>query len=999
MVDAEKIFIKQLKKLDLLLQNGKSPEGMFFVKDKNHISIPLIRIALEQAENFQADAVFFRIFADEEKRSPVPQIYIYRNTSLTLDEAKYAGIHCRLWNAGLVPLAFIFTATSIRVLNCRRAPDIDRSTNKPLFSPFSLLESLILTEQAFITRDITTGTFWEDPKFKSYFTLEKTAYHQLLIYLKDFRKEILKQETLSKSVTNRLLVISILVKYLCDRKDADGNGVFKKGFFSQFSKNGYDDFASLFLEHGSCVKLFENLSKHFNGGIFELTEDDKRELSNADLRPIADFLRGDQEPSGQCIFWPLYSFEDLPIELISNIYEEFLAKKQDDKPSQKKTDDKGVVYTPPMLVEFLLDQCLPIKPEILQWKILDPACGSGVFLVGAFKRLIYCWRMVNNWNLPSLKDLKSLLKNNIFGFDEKPESVLITAFSLCVALCDELEPLSIWNELKFDDLRQRNLLARDFFEIVKSGEFNDHYDLIIGNPPFESSLTTTAAKDIEKCESMNRPELPDQQLALLFYEQSFKLCHESATVCLIQPAGPLLYNGNGISFRTYLFGKFHTECIFDFTSLDEILFTKVQVAAAAIMGYNHPPSSDKILHIIFHRTRASKEKLLFELDPYDFHWVDRKLISDNKFVWKANLLGGGRLQTLLKRFSDFPTLGEYLEEQRIKRKWQFSEGYIIGCGKKLNDASNIQELIRLSPDARKKKFELKRLPKTAEWISGALDVPSSALNREGIDWNHIKSCKATFFEETRNSVKEIFSPPHVLIREIVDKSSIPAIFSNKYLVFSNQMIGISAPKKDAKKLKALADQLNDSGLYGVLAAMVSSRMLVNRATSLLQRDIFALPYSEDMEKVDFNFWENILIEDIEKYLIEFRNKGETASVLDGVDDSDLFNFGETFCHILNPVYEKFFPLKPIKLRSFICFPFCYGDAPDIDPSDTNKAGLLLEKLMLHKHGNRLFVNRILRLYEENVILIIKPNQKRYWLRSIALRDADETLVDLLDQGY
>ncbi|MCI5133119.1 MAG: hypothetical protein D3904_16795, partial [Candidatus Electrothrix sp. EH2] len=391
----------------------------------------------------------------------------------------------------------------------------------------------------------------------------------------------------------------------------------------QFSHANKDDIASIFSEKGSCIKLFDHLSKHFNGGIFDLPKKEKEELKQADLAEVAAFLRGDQEPkSGQLLFWPLYSFEDLPVELISNIYEEFLAEK-----------NKGVVYTPPMLVDFLLDQCLPLDAKTLSWKILDPACGSGIFLVGAFKRLIQCWRIANDWKKPSHKDLQNILKNNIFGIDKASEAVLISAFSLCVALCDELEPLVIWKKLKFDKLQDRNLLDRDFFEVVQSEKLNNHFDLVIGNPPFDSRLTTDAAQQIEKTQVKqvkDRPKLPDTQLALLFLEQSFQVARKGATVCLIQPAGPLLYNGNALSFRSYLFEQFCIDQVLDFTALEGILF-KAKVATAAIISQNVPSTTKKILHLTFRRTKPLKEKLLFELDPYDFHWVLRESVQQNPY--------------------------------------------------------------------------------------------------------------------------------------------------------------------------------------------------------------------------------------------------------------------------------------------------------------------------------------------------------------------------------
>lgn len=1002
-------FRDELNGLEMLPADGE-PTSLFFVADKESTEAH-IRIALEQAESYEAHAVFFRMFPEGDKRSPIPQIYVYHNTDLSLNESRYARIHLRLWNAGVVPLVFILTAGQVKIINCRQEPAIDKTTNGPLYTPFDMLEKMVAANRAFVAREVAAGTLWEDPTFKKDFVLENTAYYKLLSHLNTFRQELLKLEILSEPTVNRILVMAILVKYLNDRKDSAENRVFEQGFLRRFSHANNDDLEALFREKGSCIRLFDHLSGQFNGGIFVLTDNEKAELEQADLSPIADFLKGDLDPNnGQMLFWPLYSFQDLPVELISNIYEEFLAK-TDSKTKKKDLEakgtnkeghssDKGVVYTPPMLVDFLLDQCLPLKPETLSWKILDPACGSGIFLVGAFKRLIQCWRIANDWKQPTHLDLKEILKNSIFGFDEKPEAVLITAFSLCVALCDELEPLVIWKELKFDNLQKRNLLAKDFFEIIESGKFDNHFDLIIGNPPFESKLTTPAAKRVEAASVTNRPKLPYNQLALLFLEQSFRLTRKNAVVCLIQPSGPLLYNGTALLFRGYLFDRFAINQVFDFTPLEGALFSKAQVAAAAIIGRNAPATEDKILHVTFRRTRAIKEKLLFELDPYDFHWIARSSIAKRQYVWKANLLGGGRLHRMLDRlFIDTPTLGEYLEQKRDHEGWQFGEGYSVGCGSYLNDQPDLLELAKLSSKERMQRFELKRAPKLANWITGKRDVPPEALTRRGIDWEAVKTCEELFFQETSSSIRAIFSKPHVLIREIVEGLSIPTVFWNEELVFSKQIIGVHAPKKDTDKLIELASRLNNSGLYGVLAAVVSARMLVGRASSILKSDIMELPYPDEAQNIDLNLWEQALIEDIGDHLIDFRQSGEKSSALTKANDSDLRGFGEMYCNILNPVYKKFRPLSPIPMGSFICYPFCFGDKPQLELPQEDKVVPYLEELLHHQPGSRLFINRILRLYEQNVIFMIKPNQKRYWLRSIALRDADETLIDLLGQGY
>lgn len=350
----------ELNRMEMLRPEGEL-SSLYFVADKDAVE-PYIRIALERAERHHADAVFFRIFPAGDNRSPIPQIYIYYDTALSINEDHYAGIHRRLWNAGVVPLVFILTAGQVKVLNCRQEPEIDKVSTEPVFTPFSTLEKIVAVDRAFAAREISAGTLWEDTKFENDFVLENTAYFKLLTHLKSFRQDLLVLKILAEPTVNRILVMAILVKYLNDRQDSAGNRVFEEGFLRQFSHANNDNIESLFREKGSCIRLFNYLSEHFNGGIFELNDNEKVELEQADLSPIADFLKGDLEPTGQRLFWPLYSFEDLPVELISNIYEEFLAKKD-------KKDSKGVVYTPPMLVDFLLDQCLPLDKQSLSWKI------------------------------------------------------------------------------------------------------------------------------------------------------------------------------------------------------------------------------------------------------------------------------------------------------------------------------------------------------------------------------------------------------------------------------------------------------------------------------------------------------------------------------------------------------------------------------------------------------------------------------------------------------
>jgi type I restriction-modification system DNA methylase subunit len=142
-----------------------------------------------------------------------------------------------------------------------------------------------------------------------------------------------------------------------------------------------------------------------------LSDNYKEHIDGKDLSPLADFLSGVLDKN-QFVFWRLYSFNHLPIELISSIYEMFL----------EADNITGVAYTPSYLVSFMIDECMPINQPKENFKILDPACGSGIFLVSAYKRIIDWWRVANyektgEWILPgkdNLNDSKTFLKESIY---------------------------------------------------------------------------------------------------------------------------------------------------------------------------------------------------------------------------------------------------------------------------------------------------------------------------------------------------------------------------------------------------------------------------------------------------------------------------------------------------------------------------------------------------------------------------------------------------------
>jgi hypothetical protein len=484
---------------------------------KRHDLTPEEYLALETAETHKAHYVYFRHNLDRPSPTRTAQAYVYDLAQGALfagaDWGDLSSLHKELWNACPVPLFIVILHSEIRIFSSLKAPKLKGHAVQS--SPLEVINLAVRAQQGIDRfharlRELDIGTFWDNsnnPHLRDA-KREQSVYGLMLQQLCDTRRHLIRSGKLSKRHANRVLMMALLLRYLEARTDSKGREVFPKagetrngktyqhGFFEEFAP-GAHDFTSVVRARGQIVALFDCLSGHFHGDAFELTDEERTYLSQADLTGLADFLAG--QPRRQTVLWPLFSFNHLPVELLSNVYEEFLsADKETPLPNGNtngnsgatKKQRQGIVYTPPYLVDFLLAESMPLAGPI-DCRILDPACGSGVFLVAAYRRLIARWRLANGWKYPNLETLRALLRKNIHGVDLDPDAVSLTIFSLYIALCSELEPMEIWNNLRFDHLRGTNIRGGDFFEEVDAdtwGKPDQKFDLIIGNPPFAERL-------------------------------------------------------------------------------------------------------------------------------------------------------------------------------------------------------------------------------------------------------------------------------------------------------------------------------------------------------------------------------------------------------------------------------------------------------------------------------------------------------------------------------
>jgi len=949
--------------VDFIRADGTPIPGLVAVDEKNRSRTSLSvdeQAAILDAGSFERiDYIYFRRFSDG--RSSQVAAYIVDNSSTPLDENALSKLHAQVWLQGRAPLLYIAWPTRIDVLACAREPDFwqeekkDRRYNpveKFHLDTLSVAGNISKEMERFSAFRLADGTFWDEPRNRKLANHDKAAHQALIQAVVETDRDL---DGENKPVLRRLLLLMILIKYLEDR------GVFpNQGWFGRFHK-GAKNFFDI-LKNGTpdeVYDLFRFLDKDkFNGEVFDLSRLRVKKLTKKDLNTFARLVEA-RTLDRQRYLWEQFSFKHLPVEIISHLYQRFVQ------------GGHGAVYTPPFLASLLLDQAMPYDKLTGKECVLDPACGSGVFLVGAFRRLINFWRSRHKWKKPDVDTLKKILRKSIFGVEMDPFAVDLTAFSLSLALCDALPTIDIWGKLKFDRLRESNLFKADFFQLLldsqedKSHFINKGFNVVIGNPPFESQLTPAAEKVDQNAfrKDSSRGKVPSKQIAYLFLEQLLSIVRPNeGRICLIQPSNLIYYQKPRSFFTNRICKRYCVDTILDFTSIRK-LYEK-DTKTIAIHALAKAPQKDHwINHWTFRRTTSTHERICFELDHYDCHRISQNKIEDNPFIWRANLLGGGRLHEISNRFRYMQTLKQYC----MQNKWVYGEGFKIGNGKN-----------------------------PAPFLTGKKYLPTEEFTSDKIDETKFIKLTETHFESPRK--KYLYIPPLILIREL---DSLPTGYWDKYnLAYKREIVGIHAPRSDEPEFKSLYDLLiTKKEFYRFFTMIHGSRSLIAKQTQISKEDIDLIPIPENSHSLDLSFWEKAIQNDVLKYIAVYVRRGQNSDLLrKKANGKELETYSKMFCRMLGSVYDNLQAGDPIFLHSLICQPFYFGEEPKLEWL-TKGAEEPLKKLIYYDKHEHLRTVRVFRYYAENVLLIVKPDRLRYWIRSTAIRDADETLVDLHQQGY
>ena len=816
---------------------------------------------------------------------------------------------------------------------------------------------------------------------------------------------------LDRHYTHRLLARLIFVQFLFDRKDSEGNAAIDEGqlrawHFAEHLEGEHASVADVLRSPADTYNLFRRLDVAFGGDLFdaeELVEEEAR-VTAAHLELLAQFVRGDADfRTGQLSLWRAYAFDVIPLDLLSSVYETFV----------EQESAVGVHYTPTHVADLVLDHVLPWEGDQWDLRVLDPACGSGIFLVKAFQRLVHRWRAAHpDRPRPRASDLRRLLSENLVGVDIDEEAVRVAAFSLYLAMCDQIEPRYVLSENGiFPSLRGRTLHAVDFFDEstpgIRTCDDGGTYDLAVGNPPYGSG--SLSAKGREWAEAWDWPTVGTEG-GTAFVGKAGKLVQEGGQVAVVQAAPVVLYNSSGPARRVQraILGEaFRVEGV---TLLPPRLrlFRGVDYPACVLYLRSEAPDDrpfpyERIRRQWWARDAQIDDRIRFVRDPSNVHWIRPSdvLRDDEPWAWAAYTWGGPRDIALIRHLrQSFPTLASLR-----------------------GDDVHILEGLK-SGRTRERTELLGR-----KWLGGT-SFPGPPLQPiEGYQqseipdvWAGNHSTSTAAFELPQLLVKKswVQEAGRFQARRVVGEAVVP----------SKAFDSVSGPEP----VVAAAEVAYNSAVGTYFLFLTSGRLATNRPEPKLgQLREVPLPVVEggrdyevprtlaELDDLAFGLYglvgaERTLVEDAVRYTIDdfkgTERRGRVPTDRGGGVEPDLAAYGEAFSRVAGATYGDRGRVAlrvladegsslPARMVSLTVGPSVKnGFSVETVEAPVLRSRLASAYRQAREAGGDTF--RVARVYEAvaiegepHVILtIVKPDEVRYWTRSEGIRDADRFAVEV-----
>jgi len=636
----------------------------------------------------------------------------------------------RAWCLARPRLLFLASPGEISVFDLAQKPiDIkDQKKWKDLknIAFLSSLKKVADVLQIFHRDNIESGRLFSDRRFGD---LNNRADKALIRDLKAVRMELSNAGLSGNRIrfAHALIGRSIFIRYLEDR------GIITKDYFLDAARqgNGWADlldnppdktgfdfsdhetfFPRVLTDKSFTYALFRKLSLDFNGDMFPDVDEEEQAVSIDHLKRIQDLLYGDVGVQKK-LFFHSYRFDIIPLDLISSIYEEFYHGAVKDDEQKQKVRQNGVYYTPPVLAEFTLSKVLTLDFLKNNPRVLDPACGSGIFLVEAFRRIVrYEWHRKKQ---PlTFDNLKSILQEQIAGIEINEEAARIAAFSLYLSMLHYLDPPSIDRQIKMGN-RLPNLVAANdrstnhFHCILHGNAFDEEriasnpilekrfgkksVDVVVGNPPWgapgnKADKDTKAQHQIlvDWCHSNNKP-IGYKEPSQAFLWRAAGFLKNNGRAGMLVSAGVLFKHGTtSREFREEWLSNIRLDEVFNFSHVRKFFFKGGTSPFLSVFFRNEKQNDHSISYWSAKQVATIHKTQAITLSKYDRNVITPKDVNVSS-IWKEYWFGRPADTLLLDYLRRQPSL-----EMHVLRRDSGRGFEVVSKGKDAKELKSLNSL-------------------------------------------------------------------------------------------------------------------------------------------------------------------------------------------------------------------------------------------------------------------------------------------------------------------
>jgi hypothetical protein len=656
----------------------------------------------DYARTFKPDALLYV--------GKFPAAYMKTVTTETVCEQDIRVWQRFLWNQSVVPLLIVRSRKEIRVYTAYTEPR-ERNSEERVEPILEYVADAIELDQLYTA--IEAGTIYE--MRPQAFNRSGAVDHYLVKNLNGAAHQLAEAQSGGITPENiefahQFLTRLLFVCYLIER------GMVKGKHFDEPSlkrlepasekSDGYslchlfNDLTTAAEKRDALYHIFSYVRSHFNGSLFaEGIASERTRIDDRSIAVIDYFLHGHDFETGQPMlgFWA-YDFRVIPIETISAVYQSFLGAQGEVEELSEDVGSprsSGAYYTPPHLADLTVDMVLDgVRKPLHDLKVLDPACGSGVFLVTFFARMAKSLRRARNHlnEGPSIDWARRLIKlfGRLYGLDVNSTACHITCFSLYLALLEELSPMDVEylhnHGERLPPLRADG--AANSLNTVHDGNFFDSrssfvekgFDIVVGNPPWVSRGNQEDTYFLEWQKEDPEVRGPDKQIAHGFMWRAREYLDESGIACFLLPATVLL-NSHTNKFQAEWFRSVTVERIVNLSDLRFVLFPGSIHPCVGIRFRPKPPHAEsKIPYEVPKVDRRSQQGgpiYIREEDTTNIgigDILDAAKKGSASVIWKSHSWGTWRDQRLLLRLGDLPRLGEIAGEPEDNTRWKKGQG-------------------------------------------------------------------------------------------------------------------------------------------------------------------------------------------------------------------------------------------------------------------------------------------------------------------------------------